>query len=196
MEIPKLGPNIPSRGNAFSHWLGRTAYALTGWHFVGPFPNLPKFVLIVEPHTSNWDFFVGLGALFALGIDVSFLGKDSLFRPPLSPILRWLGGIPVDRSVHRDRVAEMVTAFREHDRLILVLAPEGTRKRVKEWRTGFYHVAAGANVPIVPVAFDYGKKAIIIFDTFYPTGNADKDIAAIRALFANVTPKHPENYVP
>jgi 1-acyl-sn-glycerol-3-phosphate acyltransferase len=196
MEFPKLGPNVPSRGNAFSHWLGRVSYTISGWKIIGNLPDLPKFVLIVAPHTSNWDFFVGVGALFGLGLKLSFLGKDSIFVPPFAQILRWLGGMPVDRSISRDRVAEMVDAFNSHDRLIFGLTPEGTRKKVQEWRTGFYHVAVGANVPIVPVAFDYGKKALIIDEPFYPTGNAAADIAKLRAWFANVTPKRPENYAP
>jgi len=153
-------------------------------------------VLIVAPHTSNWDFFVGVGALFGLGLKLSFLGKDSIFVPPAGSILRWLGGMPVDRSVSHDRVAEMVDAFNRHDRLVFGLTPEGTRRRVEEWKTGFYHVAVGAKVPIVPVAFDYGKKALIIGDTFHPTGNASADIAKLRAFFADVTPKNPENFAP
>ena len=195
-KAPKLGPNVPSRGNAFSFWLGRTAYALTGWHFVGELPDLKKFVIIVAPHTSNWDFPVGVGALFGLHLKVAYLGKDSLFRGPMGSIMRWLGGIPVDRSVSRDRVTEMIDTFREHDRLVFVFTPEGTRKRVTEWKTGFYHVAVGAGVPIVPVAFDYGKKAVLIGEPFYPTGDAAADIPKLRGFFANVTPKHPENFAP
>ena len=95
-KAPKLGPNVPSRGNVFSHWLGRTSYRLTGWHFVGALPDLPKFVIIVAPHTSNWDFLVGVGALFGLHLRVAYLAKDSLFHPPMAAIMRWLGGIPVD----------------------------------------------------------------------------------------------------
>jgi 1-acyl-sn-glycerol-3-phosphate acyltransferase len=196
MSFPELGRNVPSRGNAFSHWLGRFSYRLSGWKVIGNLPDIPKFVLIVAPHTSNWDFFVGVGALFGLGLKLSFLGKDSLFVPPAGSILRWLGGMPVDRSVSHDRVAEMVDAFKRHDRLVFGLTPEGTRRRVEEWKTGFYHVAVGANVPIVPVAFDYGKKAIVIGEPFHPTGNASADFAKLRSFFADVTPKRPENFAP
>ncbi len=175
--------------------MGRAAYTITGWHFEGSVPDLPKFVIIVAPHTSNWDFFVGVGALFSLGLRVAFFGKDSIFRGPLGPVMRWLGGIPVDRSVSRDRVSESVAAFKAHDKLVLGMAPEGTRKRVEEWKTGFYHVARGAGVPIIPVAFDYAKKAIVIGNPFTPTGDVDADIAKLRALFADVPAKRPENYV-
>ena len=153
-------------------------------------------MVIVAPHTSNWDFLVGVGALFSLGLRISFLGKDSIFRGPTGRIVRWLGGVPVDRSVSRDRVTEMVDTFRDHERLVFGLAPEGTRKRVTEWKTGFYHVALGAKVPIVPVAFDYAKKAIIIGPPVYPTGDATREIANIRKFFSGVTAKRPENFVP
>jgi len=153
-------------------------------------------VIIVAPHTSNWDFLVGVGALFGLHLRVAYLAKDSLFRGPMGAIMRWLGGIPVDRSVSRDRVTEMIDTLRAHDRLVLVFTPEGTRKRVTEWKTGFYHVAAGAGVPIVPVAFDYGKKAVIIGPPFYPTGDAGGDIAFLRRFYSGVTARRPENFVP
>jgi 1-acyl-sn-glycerol-3-phosphate acyltransferase len=195
MNVPPLGPGIPGRGNAFSRSLGRTAYALTGWHFVGALPDLPKFVLIIAPHTSNWDFFVGVGALFSLGLKVEFFGKDSVFRWPIGLVMRWLGGIPVDRSVSKDRVSHSVAAFKARDKLVLGMAPEGTRTKVEEWKTGFYHVARGAGVPIVPVAFDYAKKAIIIGDPFTPTGDIAGDIEKLRGFFAKATAKRPENYV-
>jgi len=194
MYVPELGPDVPSRGNAFSRTLGRTALNLAGWRMEGTLPPLPKFVVIVAPHTSNWDFFVGIGAVFSLGIRISFLGKDSLFRGLQGPIMRWLGGIPVDRSVSRDRVAEMVDVFKSRDKLVVGLTPEGTRKKVSEWKTGFYHVAKGAQVPILPVAFDYSHKKIIFFPSFTPTGDATRDIAFLKGLFRPTMAKSRENF--
>lgn len=185
---------MPNRGNAISHWLGGTAFGLGGWRFEGALPDLPKFVLIVAPHTSNWDFFVGVAAVFSLGLRISFLGKDSIFRGPMGPVMRWLGGIAVDRTVSKDRVSDSVAAFKERDRLVLGVTPEGTRKRVEKWKTGFYHVARGAGVPIVPVAFDYRRKAVIMGDPFTPTGDVEGDIAQLRRFFADVTPRRPENF--
>jgi 1-acyl-sn-glycerol-3-phosphate acyltransferase len=167
---------------------------LFGWHFEGSPPDEPKFVLIVAPHTSNWDFFVGLGALFALGFRVSFFGKHTIFKWPLGGFMRWLGGIPVERSVSRDRVADTIAAFAEREQLILVVAPEGTRKWVPEWKTGFYHVADGARVPIVPVAFDFGRKTVAILLPFRTTGDSDADIAAIKQLYRGFVARHPENF--
>lgn len=194
MYVPELDPNVPARGNAFSRALGRTALAVSGWGFEGTLPPLPKFVVIVAPHTSNWDFFVGIGTVFSLGIRISFLGKDSIFRGPLGPMMRWLGGIAVNRSVSRDRVAEMVDVFRSRDRLVVGLTPEGTRKKVADWRTGFYHVAKGADVPIVPVAFDYSQKKIIFFPAFTPTGDAKRDIEFLKGLFRPAMAQRPENF--
>ena len=194
MKVPELGPSVPARGNAFSAWLGRTAFALAGWHFEGALPDRPKFVVIVAPHTSNADFFVGVAALFSLGLRLSFLGKDSIFRGPMGPIMRWLGGIAVDRSVSKDRVSDSIAAFNSRDQLVMGVTPEGTRKRVPHWKTGFYHVAHGAGVPIVPVAFDYAKKAVIFGNPFTPTGDADGDIAQLHQFYAGVTAKRPENF--
>jgi 1-acyl-sn-glycerol-3-phosphate acyltransferase len=194
MYVPQLDPKVPSRGNAFTRTLGRTALNLAGWRMEGTLPPLPKFVVIVAPHTSNWDFFVGIAAVYALGIRISFLGKDSLFRGPLGPMMRWLGGIAVDRSVSRDRVAEMVDVFRNRDRVVVGLTPEGTRKRVPDWKTGFYHVARGANVPVVPVAFDYSQKKIIFFPPFTPTGDAKRDIEFLKGLFLPAMAHRPGNF--
>ena len=157
-------------------------------------PNEPKFVVIVVPHTSNWDFTLGVAALFALGFRVSFLGKHTLFKWPLGAFMRWLGGIAVERSVSRDRVQETIGAFNSSDRLILAVAPEGTRKRVAEWKTGFYHVARGAGVPIVPVAFDYGRKTVRIGPSFRPTGDREADFASLKEFYRDVVARRPENF--
>ena len=146
---------------------------LTGWKFEGTIPDEPKFVIIVAPHTSNWDFFVGLWAYFAIGFRISFLGKHTVFVGPVGWFMRWLGGIPVVRTVHSDRVKENVAAFNAAEKMILVLAPEGTRKFVPEWKTGFYYVADGARVPIVPVVFDFGRHIIRIEAPFRTTGDRE-----------------------
>src|SRR6476659_2003203 len=111
MEVPPLGPKVPHRGNAVSRTIGRVGLSATGWRFEGTVPDERKFVVIVVPHTSNWDFILGTEALFALGFRVSFLGKHTLFKWPLGIFMRWLGGIPVERTVSRDRVGENVAAF-------------------------------------------------------------------------------------
>jgi 1-acyl-sn-glycerol-3-phosphate acyltransferase len=194
MFVPELGPRVPRRGNSLSRFLGRGALQVSGWKFEGAVPDAPKFVIIVAPHTSNWDFPLGVAALFALGFRVSFLGKHTIFKWPLGIFMRWLGGIPVERSVSRDRVADSIAAFNAAEKLILVIAPEGTRKWVPKWKTGFYHVAHGAGVPIVPVSFDFRKKSIEIGKPFITTGDAHDDIERIKDFFRGATGKRPEHF--
>lgn len=194
MYVPVLGPSVPTRGNRLSRAIGRAMMTLTGWRFEGSLPDEPKFVLIVAPHTSNWDFLVGLWAYFAIGFKISFFGKHTIFKWPLGPFMRWLGGIPVVRTERRDRVSETVAAFNSTDKLLLVVAPEGTRKYVPEWRTGFYFVADGAKVPIVPVAFDFQTKIISIAAPFWTTGDREADFAKLKDYYRGVKGKHPENF--
>ena len=194
MYVPQLGPRVPKRGNALSHWIGRSMMTAMGWKFEGSFPDEPRFVMIIAPHTSNWDFIVGLWAYFALGFRASFLGKHTIFKFPLGPFMRWLGGIPVERSIRKDRVAAQIDAFHKREQLVLIIAPEGTRKFVPDWKTGFYHVADGAGVPIVPVAFDFGRRVIQVFPPFRTTGDREKDIGALKDLYRGIKGKHPENF--
>jgi len=149
-------------------------------------PNLRKFVIIVAPHTSNWDFPVGMSAKLALGLSAIWLGKHTLFRGPFRVILRALGGIAVNRSASNDVVQQVTDEFARHERLVLAVAPEGTRKKVERWKTGFYHIARSAGVPIVPVALEWEQRAIRIMPAFTPTDDADSDIAALRQLFAGM----------
>ncbi len=181
---PGLPPEIPRRGNALSYRLGRFALRLLGWRIRGEIPNLPKIVAIVAPHTSNWDFIVGVAALFTLGVQVTFLGKDSLFRPPFGGIFRWLGGVPVDRSSHHDVVEQTVEEFNRREHMIIALAPEGTRKKVERWHTGFYYIAVGAGAAILPVAFDWRTRTIRFGEPVMPTGDFDADTDVIGAFYA------------
>jgi 1-acyl-sn-glycerol-3-phosphate acyltransferase len=158
------------------------------WRIDGAIPNLTKLVIIAAPHTSNWDF-VGISAKLALGLRVTFLGKDSLFHFPLGWLMRRWGGIPVDRSASHDVVSGIVTEFARSDRLVLAVAPEGTRKRVDRWRTGFYHIAHGAGVPIVPVALNFGERAIQIGAPFTTTGDLEADILRLQRGFSDVRGK-------
>ncbi|MDX1532088.1 MAG: 1-acyl-sn-glycerol-3-phosphate acyltransferase, partial [Rhodothermales bacterium] len=129
--LPDLGPRLPRRGNRFSRWLGRTALRLTGWRLVGDLPDLPKLLVVAAPHTSNWDGFLAIAALLAMGLDAHFMAKHSLFRPPLGWFLRWIGGVPVDRRVRGGVVGQMTERFAAQDRYVLGVTPEGTRDRVE-----------------------------------------------------------------
>ena len=163
-----------------------------GWRKEGQIPDVPKFVVISAPHTSNWDLAIGLVLAFAFRVKVRWMGKDSLFGGPFSVIFKWLGGIPVDRSRSTGMVAQAIRAFHESERMIMIIAPEGTRSRTLHWRSGFYHIARGASVPIALGFLDYRRKAAGIGPLIVPTGDLDADMKAIRAFYAGVTPKHPE----
>jgi 1-acyl-sn-glycerol-3-phosphate acyltransferase len=194
LKVPVLPKAVPSRGNWLSAAIGRWALALAGWRFEGNFPDIPKSVLVVAPHTSNWDFPVGLAAMYALGLRVAFLAKDSLFRPPLGAFLRWWGGVPVDRSAAHGVVEQSAQVMKQRQRLYLVVAPEGTRKKVTRWKSGFYRIAHAAGVPLVPVAFDYGARVIHLMPPFEPTGDYQADLPRIQELFVGVLPKNPDQF--
>jgi 1-acyl-sn-glycerol-3-phosphate acyltransferase len=192
--VPPLGDQLPKRGNAFTRAIARGAMRLTGWRFDGGLPDLPRFVLIVAPHTSNWDFMVGVMAMFALGIRGTFLGKHTLFRWPMGPVMRWLGGLPVIRSSSLNQVEQTVQHVRASSGMILALSPEGTRKKLPAWRSGFYYVAKGAEVPIVPVAFDYAARMIRIFPVYRLTDDVAADLAALGSHFHAGMALNPSQY--
>lgn len=151
-----------------------------------------KFIIAVAPHTSNWDFPVGLAARSVLRIEnAQFLGKSQLFGPPFGWFFRMLGGHPVDRSSSHDMVEQVVRIFDRHEHFILAMAPEGTRKKVSKLRTGFYFIAKGAQVPIVPVGFDFAKKEVVVHEPIFPT-DMEKDMEAILAFYKTIQAKNPE----
>jgi len=174
--------------------LGRAALRLSGWKIRGELPELPKYIIIVAPHTSNWDFPVGVAALFALDLDAHWFGKDSLFREPMGTILRMFGGRPVRREMPEGVVAEMAAAVRAEPQFILALAPEGTRKRVDHWRTGFYRIAEATGVPIVPVWFDWSRREIGINPPIRVSGNLASDVAALQALYRPEMARNPKGF--
>jgi 1-acyl-sn-glycerol-3-phosphate acyltransferase len=187
--IPALGDALPQRGNRAARAFGRAMLGVLGWRIEGEIPNVRKLVIAVAPHTSNWDFVVGIAAMFALDLRLTFLGKHTLFRGPFDAILRWMGGIPVDRASAHGVVAGSVHAFAAADRLVLALAPEGTRKGAGRFRTGFLHIAHGASVPILLAALDYGERRLRLGPLLHATGDFDTDLARIEAHFAGVPGK-------
>jgi 1-acyl-sn-glycerol-3-phosphate acyltransferase len=189
-----VGPQVPRRGNRASRFLGRTVLRAMGWRVVGEFPNVPKLVAIVAPHTSNWDFVVGIVTVIALGLDFHFLGKDTLFKPPLGWFVRFMGGIPVDRKAAGGVVDSVVARMAAADRLFLALSPEGTRRKVERWKTGFHRIALGASAPIWPVGLDYAQKAVVLMPLFTPTDDAEADLRALQALFSPGMARYPEMF--
>lgn len=187
-----LGPNVPQTRNRRLRRFGEWWMRRMGWRFEGAMPNLRKFVVIVAPHTSNWDFIVGLAAKWALGLDGRWLGKDVLFLPPLGWFMRAIGGVPVDRAARHNIVEASVREFAMRERFVLVLAPEGTRRKVKEWRSGFWHVAKQANVPICCVAFDWATMTVRLGPTSMPVeDDAAAGIARVRLSYDDVRGYNP-----
>jgi 1-acyl-sn-glycerol-3-phosphate acyltransferase len=180
MSFPVLGDRLPKRGNGLSTWLAQASLSAFGWRIEGNFPDVPKLVVVLAPHTSNRDFFVGVAAMFALRIRVKFLGKEALFRWPTNRLMHWLGGIPVDRSTPHGVVRQMVDEFARREQLALALAPQGTRRKGTPWREGFYHIALGAGVLIVPVTLDYTLRVLGIGLPLRPTGDREYEIGRLK----------------
>ena len=185
---------VPRRHSPFWRWFGRTYLKLAGWKIEGELPNLPKLVVAVAPHTSNWDFPVGLMAKFALRLEARFVAKHSLFWWPFGVLLRALGGIAVNRAVAGDVVEDAERAYRERDQLLLVITPEGTRARVERWKSGFHRIAHAAGVPVVLAVIDYSCKVVRFGPAFQATDDYDGDLAAMQAHITAAMAKHPERY--
>lgn len=171
-------------------------YRILGWKLNGTMPELKKHVIAVAPHTSWVDFFLGLLVRKVIGKPMNYIGKKSLFKPPFGWFFRWTGGAPVDRVKKEDTVTQVVRYFRDREEFRFALAPEGTRNKVDAWRTGFYHIAVAANVPIVLVAFDFGKKEVKISEPRYPTGNIEEDFRLYYQFYDGVKGYHPEKGFP
>lgn len=168
-----------------------TFYRMRGWKAHGAPPADGRCVIIAAPHTSNWDFLYFIGLTEDIGIQPHFMAKDSLFRWPMGKFMRDMGGVPVVRSSRQNVVDTMAAEFARRDRFMLTIAPEGTRGKVGQWRTGFYHIAMKAGVPLVVGMMDYGTKTGGLGPAIWPTGDYDADMARIFELYRTVTPKHP-----
>ncbi len=170
---------------------------LAGWRVDGTLPDLPKYIIVGAPHTSNWDFILFLGIVFRLKINVSYMGKAELFRNPLGWFFYYCGGIPVDRSKSTGLVEQTVEACEKAEHFILVITPEGTRHGVKEWKRGFYHIAKGAGIPIVLGKVDSRHKIVRIGEVFHPTEDIEADMKAIQGAFKGLVGiRPPRKYIP
>jgi len=167
-----------------------------GWKTSGNLPGARKYIIIVAPHTSNWDLFFAILLAFALKVDGRYIAKRELFRGPFSFLMTWSGAIPVDRSSSHHIVEQMASEFRKREKFVLALAPEGTRRRKDYWKSGFYHIALAAGVPIVLAFIDYAKKTGGAGPLINPTGNLEQDMNIIRDFYLTVSGKHPENTSP
>lgn len=168
-------------------------YRIMGWKIQGEFdPKILKSVVIVVPHTSWHDFYIGAFARKITQVDIGYIAKKELFRPPFGWYFRWMGGEPLDRTSGQKKVEQIARVFDRKKEFRLAMSPEGTRKKVTTWKTGFYYIALSAKVPITPVAFDYKTKTVVIHPAFYPTGNLKSDIEFLRSLYIGVEGKIPK----
>lgn len=174
-------------------WFWKWYLRQKGWTTEGSFPyQIPKMIVVVAPHTHWMDFIIGVAVRSSLKFTyVKFLGKQELFRPPFGFLFRWLGGTPVDRSGSNNLVEAVVAKFNASERLVIALSPEGTRKKVDKLRTGFYHIARQAQVPILMAALDFGHHKVIFSEPFYTTNNEEEDMATILRFFSPIEGKIP-----
>lgn len=178
-RFPKLPPLVPSRGGKLIQILFKQLFLAQGWQLKGEFPNLPKAVAIISPHTSNIDAWLGFNALLGLDIQITIFGKDSLFRTPLKPILEWIGVVPVVRDTPQGHTRQIVDVINKTDRIWVGMAPEGSRKAPEKIRSGFYHIAKAAHLPIVMFSFDYDIKTVHILGVYHLTGDYEYDLEQI-----------------
>jgi 1-acyl-sn-glycerol-3-phosphate acyltransferase len=172
-----------------AHWLSRLLLKILGWNITGELPGVRKYVMIAVPHTSNWDFFYGLLMILYFKNQVYWMGKKQIFRFPFSGIMKWFGGIPVDRSKTNNMVQSTIDEFNRRESLVVVIPPEGSRSKVFEWKTGFYHIASGAGVPILPGFLDYKKKLAGYGPLIYLSGDKDKDLQRLKEFYQGITGK-------
>jgi 1-acyl-sn-glycerol-3-phosphate acyltransferase len=163
-----------------------------GWKITGRFPQEKKFILIVAPHTSNWDFIISMLVMLSLNLKVTFLGKKSIFIGPFKWLLIKLGGVAIDRTHHQGVAGQMVKLFKQREKMILGLSPEGTRSKINQWKTGFLVIAKKANVPIVPIRLDFAKKEVEILPIYQVDKDIDEALIEIKDKFVDVCAKNPQ----
>lgn len=185
---------MPRRRGTVSRGFWRGVARVIGWRIEGAVPDVAKAVIVMAPHTSNLDFFVGMILMLAAGLDIRWLGKHTIFRGPVAIVLRALGGIPVDRRSAKDTVEQIADEIASRRSIFLGLSPEGTRRRVERWKTGFYRIALAAGLPILPVALDYRVRAALVGPLLPPTGRMDDDLRQLGAFFSAQMARRPELY--
>ena len=172
--------------------ISRSIMWMTGWKVTGKLPKHKKFILIGEPHTSNWDFMLMFGAAYSLRLKVSWLGKDSIFKRPFGTIMKYFGGIPINRSTNHNLVQRTAKLFQDSESIALVIGPSGTRSKREYWRSGFYWIAYTANIHILCGSLDFANKVVHVGICFLPTGDVKKDMDTIRKFYKGIKGKHPE----
>ncbi len=194
-HVIDIGPRVPRTAHPVLRWLAQRILALMGWRLEIRLPDEPKLVVLAAPHTSNWDGVLAVLTMLALELRIGLFVKHSAFRHPLiGRILRRVDAIPIDRSAPGGVISQTVDAFKTRPALVIGLAPEGTRQRVKKWKRGFYLIAQEARVPIVCAYIDYARKVVGSGLHLHASGNYERDLASIQAFYRTITPRRPENF--
>lgn len=192
LSAADLGAAVPRRGTPFSQRCGEIWLRLIGWRITGTAPQVPKAILIGAPHTSNRDGFVAAAVILALRLRITCMAKAELFKGPLGAFFRWADVMPVYRSTSRGgQVEQVIARFEASDSVYIGVAPEGTRHASPKWKTGFYHMAVQAGVPIVPFVLDFGRKELRLTPAFYPTGDLEADMAELMSRYRGIIPSDP-----
>ena len=186
--------HLRANRSAFAQWFGRTVLDVFGWRVVGELPNLERVLVIGAPHTSNWDFVYAMAAILGLNLKLRWLGKHTIFKFGVTWFMNWLGGIPVNRG-KPESIVENVARLVERDKGIIIgIAPEGTRKKVEKWKTGFLRISTALDCPLFLVGLDFPNKLIVLDKLFYQTGDNDADIATLKAFYGKYTGKYPDQF--
>jgi len=192
MNLAQPNQNTPVSVNRFLRFIGRTYLRITGWRIIGEFPSVPRCVIPVAPHTSNWDFVHGIACVMATGMQVNFLGKHTLFKGVLGKFMYAMGGIPVERHAPKDLIDQVAQQVEDQDKVMLVVAPEGTRSKAEKWKTGFLRIAYKAELDVVPAYIDFPTKTIGFLDPIKVTGDVDQDMVSVQQALKPYRGKYPD----
>lgn len=192
LYIPSISEQLPQRGNRFSKWLGRVLMRTMHWHIEGVPCQNNKVLFVMAPHTSSWDFFTNFGVYLALGLDGSWFIADNYARGIVGRFLKFFGAVKIDRRQNNDVVTQIVNEIRQRDKFILALFPEGTRKPVAKWKTGFWHIAKQANMPVQLIAVDFSKRATVFGPVMELSAEIENDLKTMQEYFRPVMAKYPE----
>lgn len=184
------------RGNRsrLSRWLGRSVLKIMGWRVEGSIPDLKRFILIGAPHTSNWDFVLAMAAILGLNLRMRWMAKHTIFKPGVVWFMEWLGGIATDRTNPKTIVDNVARIAKQEKGVIIGLTPEGTRKKVEKWKTGFLRIAKTLDCPILMVGLNFPSKIIFIGDLYHPSGDNDADLVAIKEYYGQFQGRHPARF--
>ena len=190
-QVPQ---HLRANRSALTRWFGRTVLTIFGWQVVGSIPSIKRVLIIVAPHTSNWDFVFAMAAVLGLNLRVRWLGKHTIFKPGAVWFMCWLGGIPTNREQPEDIVQYVADLSNREDGVAIGLAPEGTRSKVSRWKTGFLRIAKLLDCPILLISLDFQGKQFIIGDLYHPTGDYETDLIAIKTYYGGFQAKYPEKF--